>query len=809
MAVVGRRQELADVRAALDSRDTVTVTGEAGMGKTTLVARAVIDLPHAVGGGLPSLHWSAVFPFEAAVRERLNGPPDDVADRVAHLLGRRILVLEDLHWTHPSVTQILELLVGRVPIVATARVGELAPAQRRWVDAHAITDLGPLGAGDAKKVVKSRWPTLSDAIVEQTIVLAAGNPLLLGMLPRSDDEVSPSLDIALRHRLGTLSRSQLDALGKLALLGRPAPAHLIDADASSGLVVVDGTTARFSHPHLASLVTDLLEQDAVRLHRELARSLPEDEAAEHHLLGAEYERALELATAAARKATSSVDRARQLRLAVTAAERLGRRLDGVRLAAADALIDAHQVDDAIEVANGVGTTEPAHSAHAALLLGRAHWLAGDLDAARCSFATACELFGGAGGELAVRAHLERTNLAVRHGAPDALELAGRAVALAEESGVEVARARALLGAALLYGQDPSWESVLSGVMETASAAADLELELLAGWHYTSGLGFTGRIDAARALDASMARRAGAGGFRSWQTHYESAWLANTSMAGGGQVDIVITAQRIMAERPSFRNWPQVMAALALALADLGRTEEARTTSEALTTRAATTEERVWAAYIGAELGWLSADREQIDANLELGRGQGDAWFGSRILCELAALHHAIELGTSIEPVPPTALIPTLCPALHELEAVLAWRSGDAVAGARLLGKASDGWTVHGARRLAARARFSQSLLLERGGRGRGGARRRAITMARTCGLGGHLAHWGAPAVDAVTSREAEVLERVGAGWTSPQIARQLGLAVGTVDDHVRSARRKLGVRSRMEAALALQATNSR
>ncbi|MDE2253751.1 MAG: response regulator transcription factor [Betaproteobacteria bacterium] len=53
----------------------------------------------------------------------------------------------------------------------------------------------------------------------------------------------------------------------------------------------------------------------------------------------------------------------------------------------------------------------------------------------------------------------------------------------------------------------------------------------------------------------------------------------------------------------------------------------------------------------------------------------------------------------------------------------------------------------------------------------------------------------------LTDRETEVLQRVGKGYTLPEIAQQLGLSRHTVADYVKQIYRKLDISSRAEAAL--------
>ena len=53
----------------------------------------------------------------------------------------------------------------------------------------------------------------------------------------------------------------------------------------------------------------------------------------------------------------------------------------------------------------------------------------------------------------------------------------------------------------------------------------------------------------------------------------------------------------------------------------------------------------------------------------------------------------------------------------------------------------------------------------------------------------------------LTDRETEVLQRVGKGYTLPEIAQQLGLSRHTIADYVKQIYRKLDISSRAEAAL--------
>jgi DNA-binding NarL/FixJ family response regulator len=87
-----------------------------------------------------------------------------------------------------------------------------------------------------------------------------------------------------------------------------------------------------------------------------------------------------------------------------------------------------------------------------------------------------------------------------------------------------------------------------------------------------------------------------------------------------------------------------------------------------------------------------------------------------------------------------------------------------------------------------------------------GARRRRDEAVRELRrLGRRVVRASAePAGDALTAREREIAELVAAGRTNREVAEQLVLSPRTIDAHLRSIYGKLGVRSRVELAGAMQ-----
>ena len=56
-------------------------------------------------------------------------------------------------------------------------------------------------------------------------------------------------------------------------------------------------------------------------------------------------------------------------------------------------------------------------------------------------------------------------------------------------------------------------------------------------------------------------------------------------------------------------------------------------------------------------------------------------------------------------------------------------------------------------------------------------------------------------LDALTGREVEILECIAKGMSNKVIARELDISDGTVKVHVKHLLKKLGLRSRVEAAV--------
>lgn len=783
----------------MDVGGCVAVVGPAGIGKTTLVRAAVADRPHRIGGGLSMLVQRPYAALEAALRLRLDGDPDQVADEVLRHVDE-VLVVEDLHWVHDLTVEVLERIVGHVAVVVTARP-ELGDAAAALVETGKRIDLEPLDGVAADRVARQLHPDLGAAERERLVEAAAGNPLLIERLVGGDQQVSPTLEAAMVERLGALDGGERRTLGLLALLGRPAPPAFVDAPAtgwSDLLMAHDGGEVGFRHAALAHGVVALLDDDERRtLHGVLGDRLDGTEGASHDFAAGNARRAAARATTAARCA-SGVERADALRLAADATDVLGGDSGPLRASAAGAYVDAGRWQDAITQADLVGdATDSAVAADAQLQRGRAQWNAGAVDAARASFERAAALAGGLDAERETRIAVERAYLEVRDRQPGSSDLARDAVALAEQVGIpiEAVRARSNLGAAQLYDGDPRWETTLRSVLADARAAGDHELEAATAYHLVSGLGFHGRSVESLAVGTTHLSRTRTAGLGRWTVLFEVAGLMQRAVMTVDPTAVVADSDRLLAANRLFRNRFQLHLTKVLGLLDLGRFDEARSAVAVMESEAGDAPEPAVAlAAAQAELAWHSDDADLARQALRTGRSVRDAYFGIHVLTERTAGH--LVAG---EPELPTNSMPTWWPALHELEGLRLRASGDEAGAAREFQRAADEWERTNIRRWAVRAGLA-AVDAQAGERSAPARRRRYLDMARAAGLVGTLRRLGAAVHPSLTATEEHVLRLVATGATTKAIGTELGIAPATVDQHVEAARQKLGAATRIEAA---------
>ncbi|HWU24062.1 MAG TPA: hypothetical protein VN088_21180, partial [Nocardioides sp.] len=207
--LVGRATELHRLAESLTRDHPVAVIGEAGIGKTTLLRAAAEETGRPVreGGALSTLSWMEYLPFERALGTPLDGgDPVAVSADVEAAVGDGVLLLDDLQWAAAPALEVMELLAGRVAMIAGVRSGDPgsdAVLERLATAGFELLELGGLRAEDAAAVALGVRGDLGGAAVARLVERTGGNPLLLRELAATG-EASPSLRRALSARLRAL-----------------------------------------------------------------------------------------------------------------------------------------------------------------------------------------------------------------------------------------------------------------------------------------------------------------------------------------------------------------------------------------------------------------------------------------------------------------------------------------------------------------------------------------------------------------------------------------------------------------------------
>jgi DNA-binding CsgD family transcriptional regulator len=291
------------------------ISGEAGIGKTTLVGDLAVDGVEVIRASclpLASLR-PPLLPLRTAVPdESAFGSGDHAVSAFDAWLDRAaarrpvVLAVDDVHWADESTLDVLMYVIAgredrRLAVVVTLRPG--LPGLRRWLaDVRRlprVTEL-PLGRLDRVatreqiEVLLGRAP--HESLVDEIFARTAGNPYLTRLLLQG---VSPdgktltgSLPTQLRDALARtwygLSAPAREVTSLVAVAGRPVPAVRITDVGFSGPVLPplrEAVTAGvlrvdvaerywFSHPMLAEvLVGELLPEERRALHARFAASV--------------------------------------------------------------------------------------------------------------------------------------------------------------------------------------------------------------------------------------------------------------------------------------------------------------------------------------------------------------------------------------------------------------------------------------------------------------------------------------------------------------------------------------------------------
>jgi DNA-binding CsgD family transcriptional regulator len=843
----------------------VVVAGGPGAGRSTAL-RQLADAFHGpvfAGGGLAMLRSSPAFALARAVRVRLPAhDPALLAEAVRSRVRAGLLVVDDLQWADPATLGALPLLAAHCRVAVTLRTPHRLPADAERALREAAAGwlaLPPLTADEARSLVRRTAPGLDEASVCAVLARAGGVPLALQALARHAHLGPPAggdgpdqTAYALAQALADLGRAARTALAALGLLGRPATAALlgpgVEELAAAGLVTVapngpaadpvspDGgpipvpvqvpvqvpvrvpvrvpvQVAPVS-PYLAEVAAGLLDTPArAALHRRLADLVPPGEAARHLAAAGDAPAAYTRAVAAAANAGSTGERADLLLLAC--------QLPGaqpppaVRLDAARAALACGRARAAAEVLR----LEPDPAA--AVLRGEALLQLGEADAARQAVA------------------------AVPDDAPPP-QVAGRDRVLLLASGTAdrydqiVARhgdqpahpgLRAALAAVGAARRASGWEHRLASAAAAAAGAGDLLTARWSAWLLVETLAGDGRLAEAAQTARAAAAACAVDLAYSWQTRFLAAELWCTALRGAaaepGGEDVLRRAGDLVDRALPVSALGYAAAAASLVEADGGLLAPARARLATVPAEPGTAGAVV--DWVAREAAWLDGQPEHATAAGPPGAAPlvdglrritahwaaydrcGDAGAGR----DAGADAGAEEVGVG-DPLVATETGRSGVAPAPVRETLAAW-AGDPGRFAR----AAEAWhdlaireevrclLAQGLRHtdpaqavpplLAAELLAEQAGLVVLLGRARRGLRLHGVR--RHARDAGHLHEQAAE----LTGRERDVLRLVARGEPTRRIAGQLGISGETVETHIRSGMRKLGARTRTEAAaLALE-----
>lgn len=828
--LVGRQEELRQLRACVAASRPVVVVGDAGIGKSTL-ARAALEAlgPYREGGALASLAWSPLLVFRRLLRADPPEAPADVAGTVLSQ-GRSPVLLDDLQWADDASLETVALLVGHLPVVVTVRSGE--PRSDEVAEAMVLVgaeriDLAGLPDASAAVLAAALHPDLGATERDHLVAVAAGNPLLLGELPKGPD-AAPGLVSTLLGRLRELDPPVRTAMQRLAVLGHPAPAAVLGPGAedlpATGLARRVDDRFEVHHSLLAEVLVDDLGEQADDLRRELVPLVDLPERA--HLLAAIGDREAARRTALEAAAVES-DRRRKatmLALAVECAPDLDalHRIEAARLftgvsdpVSARALCAVEGRDDLEPLLRGGLYAAEAEAA----------WQQGRSDEMASLVGRALEDLQGTGTafEAAVLAGSTVLQTFVDLDGRPVLERARAAVRLADAVGEEQGYTRTRLASVMLTAGEPGWAELYAEVVDRAIADDDRHLRRTAVTSLVLGRWITGDV----ALAEEVAR---AELLVEQPAGFDEHWLSVASYAallgllvGRPRDELVAEFGPLLDRWPGHRARPFLESAVVLALADRGRHLEAGERLAGLAERVGfDAQSRSIAAWAGIDAAWLAGRSTEALAAVEalLALGVGD--YPSAVQGRLIGAHAALDVGVAIPGPAPSAALPAWQAAPVEWAALVAAEEGrteDAVAGFLA---AADGWVGNDIRS-EGRCRWAAGSVAAGAGRADApdlllaaealaeaggldavlarirrslrsvGVARRAATVAGAGGL---------------TGREEAVLALVAEGRTSVGIAAELGIEPSTVDSFVRSAMQKLGAGTRMAAAIQWQAARA-
>jgi DNA-binding CsgD family transcriptional regulator len=794
------------------------LTGVPGAGLTTTLRRIASAFrgPVFAGGGLAILRTTAGLALTRAVNARL--PVEDqalAAEAVRSRVRGGLLVIDDLQWADPVTLGALPAVAEHCRVVVALRTPHSLPAEAvRRLKAIAVTWLSipPLDDDAAAALVRRTAPSLGPATVATVVRRAGGIPLALESLARhaaahrDQTDATPVRDTdlqvayAVAEALADLTRPARTAMAALGLLGRPATWRLLGAGVeellAAQLVVEQGDDIVARSPYVAEVAAGLLDADErAPLHRRLAELVPAAEAARHLAAAGDAEQAYQRALVAAEAAKTVGERADLLLLACG--------LDGVRHSAevltrgAEAALAAGRPRSCLRIlADAAGPDAAVLRAEALVQSGRAADAEEEL--ATVPDATAQDL-------VATRDRI-RLLAKLTHDPGDARQLADVVVArhgaVPEHTGL-----RAALAGVAAAGRTPGWEAGLATAAAAAGATGDSLAARWSAWLLVETLAADGRLTEAVTAAQRAAEACAADLAYSWQTRFLAAELWCTALRGDSLDSVVRRAIDLVD-----RTLPAVARGYAVAAASLAEADGGLLAAS----RSRLAKYGSGPPSIVSLLDWVAGEAAWLDGQPDRVKPPDDGpadrirlVHGLRTITAQWAAYDGAPATAAHDPENPLPPVRATLAAWHAVladperagefkPAAESWRSmvrREEIRCLLALGLHAETTDAAVPPLLEAERLAEESGLVVLLGRIRRALRRHAVRRETR----------GPRAGDDLTDRERDVLRLVAQGEPTRRIAGLLGISRETVETHIRSGMRKLGARTRTEAAaLALE-----
>jgi DNA-binding CsgD family transcriptional regulator/tetratricopeptide (TPR) repeat protein len=808
--LIGREDELTWLSSRLEAGTSALVRGEAGIGKSALLAAALAGRDADVClRGVHVLRETPYLPLRVAIPNGVfDAAPVDVADRL-DALDAACFVVDDLHWCDADTLAVLAELALRRPVVATVRTesGPAADVVAVLTMVGDVLDLGPLAPDAATTLVRRLRPAATDADVVRCVRSAAGNALDLHLLALGGSTAVDAHQVA-RLAVADLDPPLLELLAELAISGpaRVDPARR-DALVARGLAVVepDGL-CRPRHDLVADAAVDAAgEAVRRRLHARAAANADDDaSAAVHYAAAHEHAAAVAAAGRAAACAPTVWSHAEFLR--IVADHTVPPSADANR-DAASALSLAGRYQEAIEL---LGPAPPDEPADVALIRARGQWALTAIDPAREAIESALAQPSVAPSTAAeLYALRSRIRCRVDWDLPGAIADARTGVALAADAQGALA-AQSALGLALLMSGDPGWQQALEeagrlavGERDVHNAVTVYDTTFFA--HLLSG-------DPARCLPLAaevieLTERSST----AWNGYFRCISLLAKLHVEGDHDAVLRESAYLRQQRLTVKSAEAARTARVFALTDSGEALDAVELAEEALRVASDASARSMASWALADAAWLSGNTERAvevaTAALDLGLDGFPGVVNAALMCVQAQR----DLGLPVDERALAAVrspFANLAAAGLEADGLVATTPAEACAAFE---RASDAWTRTSVRS-ALRSRWAAGVAAaEAGDIDRARTHLRAVEqdavryridwLDRRAGAA--LRAVGLPrehTLERNRSTAPEVLARIARGQRSIAIARSLGIGTATVETHVRNAMRRTGARTRLQAA---------